>query len=455
MFLAGTGTKTLHVYRMEAWRCEGRVYIMEMKQKEKKRRGEEEARSRESACGQEEILFRQSRLGMTFFAVSMMVITTFQWIMLDMYLPALPVLKSAFGVSESVLNISINTGIVATAAGTLVSGPLSDRFGRKCIMLIGLLTSGLSALACGLAQGIILLCIMRGIGGLGSGFAMTVANAMLKDSFCGRTFQRYMTAAQSVSVIGPIVAPSLGAMIINVSSWRFIFVFLAAGTILTSMPVFISDETWPKEKRTAVNFLQMKKEFLGVVRSRGFLLFLGIMAFLTIPVWAYISVSSYIYITDFGLSNLQYGLFYAFGSITSFFGPILYIQLNKLIRSARIVTIAIVLVFTGGAEFLFTGRLSPVLFLLAVIPIMLSEGMIRPLGLVVLLEENAAVVGTASALINFVVNVVGILGTSFATLGWRSQILGTGVISLLCGTGAVICWCVIVKKRMLKRKLSL
>lgn len=403
----------------------------------------------------DEIIVRQKHMGMTAFAVWIMIIISLQWTMLDMYLPALPILKKSFNVSEAVLNISVNAGIATTAIGTLVSGILSDKYGRKKLFIGGLLASSISALVCAASQGIVLLSIMRGIGGLGSGFSLTIGNAMLKDSFRGKTFQKYMTLAQSVSVIGPIIAPSLGSLIISISSWRFIFIFLAAGSFATTVPMFFSVETWPKEKRTAVSFRSMMKEVADLVRDRAFVLMLCIMGLLTIPVWAYISVSSYVYITFFGLSSIIYGVFYAFGSITSFFGPVMYIQLNKVTKTCHIVTVAVILVLAGGAELLVTGKLSPVIFLLGIIPLMLSEGIIRPLGIVVLLEEHSGVTGTASSLIQFVINVVGVIGTSFATLGWTSEIAAVGIISLACGVPALLCWILMVRKKMLARRLGL
>ena len=76
-----------------------------------------------------EVLFRQKNMPMGFLAVWLMVITTIQWMMLDMYLPALPILVREFGVTEGELNISPNAGIICAAIGTIVGGTLSDRFG--------------------------------------------------------------------------------------------------------------------------------------------------------------------------------------------------------------------------------------------------------------------------------------------------------------------------------------
>ena len=86
----------------------------------------------------DEVLIRQKHMPMGFLAVWLMVITTIQWIMLDMYLPALPILVREFGVTEGELNVSLNAGIISAAVATIIGGTLSDRYGRKPIMIAGM-----------------------------------------------------------------------------------------------------------------------------------------------------------------------------------------------------------------------------------------------------------------------------------------------------------------------------
>ena len=172
---------------------------------------------------------------MGFLAAWLMVTVTIQWIMLDMYLPALPILVEEFGVTEGELNVSLNAGmtegelnvslnagIISAAVATIIGGTLSDRYGRKPVMIISMLLAIAGCLCCALSRGVVMLSIMRGIAGIGSGSVCTVANAMLKDSFAGKRFQRNMTILQSVAAVGPIFAPALGSFLINISSWRFI-----------------------------------------------------------------------------------------------------------------------------------------------------------------------------------------------------------------------------------------
>ena len=403
---------------------------------------------------EKDVLIRQKHIPMGFLAAWLMITVTIQWIMLDMYLPALPILVEEFGVTEGELNISLNAGIISAAVATIIGGTLSDRYGRKPVMIISMLLAIVGCLFCALSKGVVMLSIMRGVAGLGSGSVCTVANAMLKDSFSGKRFQKNMTILQSVAAVGPIFAPALGSFLINISSWRFIFYFLAFGTLVTMIPMLISTETLPPENRFSNKFSDVLEETVQIAKTPAFSLFLGIIALLTIPIWAYVAVSSYVYIDDFGMSNTAYGVYYAVGTTFSVMAPFIYLLLAKKLNSRMIVRITILLMLMSGVMFLTVGKINPVLLILCVVPMYFSEGIIRPLGLVILLDEYSYVAGSASALVSFVVNIVGAVGTALATIGWSSMIHGTGLITTACVIVSILFWAVICAKGYLKERLD-
>ena len=390
---------------------------------------------------------------MTVFAVSIMLMTTIQWIMLDMYLPALPSLRAELGASEALLNVSLNAGIVMTAVGIIFCGPLSDRFGRKPVLLLGIAVSGLSALACGFSHGIVFLSVMRGINGLGSGAATSTATAIIRDSYDGQRFEKTMTILQSVAVIGPIIAPTLGALIIDASSWRYIFVFLAVATGISMLPLLFFSETRPSDEVGAATIRELASVSASVLRDRAFLLFLGIIALLMIPLWGYLAVSSYVFIEFFGLPNVTYGLLYGVAATISCISPFLYLLLLRWFPRGRIVVIIIVALVATGVFLLLFGSAGPILYLIGILPIMIAEGVIRPLGLVALLEERHEAVGTVTSLIQFTTNIVGIIGTTLATLPWPNLIIGTGVLSVGCGLVGAVLLLMMYRQRLMQKQL--
>ena len=398
-----------------------------------------------------EILIKQDKMSSGFFSAWLIALTTIQWITLDMYLPALPVLKEEFAVSEGMLNISLNAGILTTAIGTLFGGSISDRFGRKAVVAAGTLISAAGTLACAAAHGIVLLSVMRGIAGLGSGVVETVTAAMVKDSYNGKRFQSTMTVLQASALIGPICAPSLGALLINFGSWRYIFVFLTAIILISGIPLFFCKETLPKENRIASDLKDVVNEAKAMCHSSFFVIFLTIMALVTMPVWAYIGCSSYIFINEFGQSNTMYGIYYAAGMVLSLVAPFIYMFLTRKMGVSKVVSIILALLIMSGAELISIGTINAVLFLFGAILMLLAEGMIRPLGMVVLLEAHAEAAGTASSLIGFILNIVAIIGTTIATIGWNSMVFGLGIITLGCCLIAAILWWIMAKLGLTKK----
>lgn len=400
-----------------------------------------------------DVIMDQPKLGINVFAGSIMVLTAVVWMALDIYLPALPILKEEFKVSATYLNLTLTAGIIATAIGTLIGGPMSDKYGRKPVFASGVGLSLLFTFLCTFAGSVDFLIVVRGLASLGNGIILTVTTAMIKDTFSGRTFKNVMTVLQSAAIIGPILAPSFGSVIITWLSWRWLFVFIAVVSVVPAALILFARETWPEGKRISDSALKAVSDTLHTAGDKPFALFAGVMAVLTIPMWAYISVCSYIYITDFGISNMQYGIFYALGAGVSCISPFLYMVITRHSSTGRACEVCLGLILLSGVMLIAMGGRAPVLFLLSTLPFIIAEGMIRALGMVVLLEQYSHVAGAASAMINFILNIVGTVGASLATLNWNSYITALAVICIGCMAAALLLWIVIIRKGIMEERL--
>ncbi len=173
---------------------------------------------------------------------------------IDVMLPGLPAIGAALDVAEpNHRQLVIGSYLVAFAGAQLVYGPLADRFGRRAILAWGLGLYVLASLAAALAWSFEALLVARFVQGLGAAATRVIAIALARDCYGGREMGRVMSLAMMVFMVVPILAPSIGQVVLFVAPWRWIFgLLLAAGTVLLVWVVARLPETLPPERRRSL-----------------------------------------------------------------------------------------------------------------------------------------------------------------------------------------------------------
>lgn len=149
-------------------------------------------------------------------------------IALNIYLPALPAVQAAFDTSVARVQLTLSVSLMAFAIGLLIHGPLSDRYGRKPVILAGVGIFSLGTLLCLAAPTLDWLIIGRAIQALGSAAGLVVARAIVSDLYPREKMVRMIAYLTMVMVIAPTVSPLLGALLLVTFGWRSLFVFMAA-----------------------------------------------------------------------------------------------------------------------------------------------------------------------------------------------------------------------------------
>lgn len=359
---------------------------------------------------------------------------------LDMYLPAVPHMTQVFDTSESVVNFTLVGFFFFMAVGILLFGPLSDKYGRKSMLLLGTGVYAIFSAACAIAPTIGFLIVARIVQALGAGCMMAVSTALIKDSFEKRTRDVVLAVVQAMAVIAPMLAPIVGAWIVTVSGWRMTFWVLVAMAILCFAAVLLLQETIPAEERNKGSVLSSLGGLYKVGKNTGFSLFLLTVGVLSAPYMAYISVCSYIYIDFFSLSETTYSYFFAVNSAAAILGPVAYLRLNARIGAKSFMNIAVILSLVCGLLLIFFGSIAPLVFLLCFLPFTIAESAVRPFSTAILLNQQESDIGSASALINFTHTVLGSFGMILGTAGWSSFIIGLGIILAGGSVLALIGW---------------
>lgn len=367
----------------------------------------------------------------------------------DLYLPALPNMVNTFNTDISTLNLTITFFFIFYAIGMLFWGPLSDKYGRRKILLIGMTFYCIGSLLCANSGSVETLIISRIIQATGSGAAVSVSTAMMKDVYTGKKLVAMLAVVQSIAMTTPVIAPVIGSFILRYTSWHGIFWTLTAVSIIAIIGGLLLEETllnYSTQKITQV-FGNLKT----VSKNPGFSLLVFIFSITTLPMMAYITMSSYIYIYGFKVPDQIYSYFYACTAVFLIIGPMLYVKLSKKFNSNKIITIDFIVLILSGILLITVGDKSPYIFALSLIPAMLCGNMLRPPSTNLMLAQQDNNIGSASSLISFFNTIMGSVGMFLITLNFGNKIATIGFMYLIVAIISLILWTLLHKKPFIKQ----
>ncbi|GAA2229975.1 multidrug effflux MFS transporter [Promicromonospora sukumoe] len=247
-----------------------------------------------------------------FLPALLLLLTVFGPISMDLYLPALPALTAELGAATSVAQFTVTACLVGLALGQLVAGPLSDRFGRRGVLLVGVVAYVVTSALCAASPTVELLIAARLVQGLAGGVGIVIAQAAGRDVFSGGALIRFYGRLTVTGGLAAIVGPLLGGQLSAVTDWRGLFVLLAAvGAVLLVITATAFPETLPAARRTTGGFAQTGRDFRVLLADRVFLGAVLNQGFLYAALFAYLSGATFVLQGIYGLSPQGYAL--AFG----------------------------------------------------------------------------------------------------------------------------------------------
>ncbi|SHI10964.1 MFS transporter, DHA1 family, bicyclomycin/chloramphenicol resistance protein [Sporobacter termitidis DSM 10068] len=390
----------------------------------------------------------QKYLGGKGLIVYLVLLSAFVPMSTDLYLPALPTMTKYFDVPEVLTNLTIILFFVFYSAATLVWGPLSDKHGRRPVLLVGLIGYAAASLLCALAPNVYMLIAARILQAIGAAAASATATAVVKDVYEGQTLEKRIAAIQSISVIVPVVAPMLGALLLKITDWRGAFYVQAILGAIIVLMTFLFTETI-QERSTGGIFTTMGRLFV-VLRNKRFTALLLIFSLIGATFMAYISASSYIYQDFFGLSGQVYSYFFSFNAAMMFVGPILYIRLSSHFSRFALVNLSFIVTAAAGVLLSTVGQLNPWLFALTLLPTTIMGSFIAPPSRFLMLSQQTGDTGSASSLINAVGSIAGSVGMTVTSLNFGNLVVVIGVLNVVMGLVCGAAWLFFTSRPLLR-----
>ncbi|KQU35982.1 multidrug effflux MFS transporter [Rhodococcus sp. BP-316] len=341
---------------------------------------------------------------------------------IDVYLPALPAITEDLGSTDAAVQFTLTGTLIGLAVGQLVIGPLSDSLGRRRPLIAGTMIHIVASLLCMIAPTVGVLGVTRALQGFGAAAAMVIAIAIVRDLFDGRAAATVMSRLVLVMGVAPIVAPSLGSLVLIHGSWRGVFAGLAVvGAALMLVAMFLLKETLPEERRRPNEFLPVLRTYGSLLGDRRFVVLVLVAGLGMSALFAYISGSSFVLQDGYGLGEQQFALVFGIGAVALISASQLNVLALQRFTPQRIVTVALVAMAASGAALIITtttgfggivGFMVPVLFVLA------SAGFVMPNSPALALSRHGEAAGTAAALLGaaqfgigaLIAPLVGVLG---------------------------------------------
>lgn len=363
----------------------------------------------------------------------------------DLYLPALPLLTEVFKASRALVNMTISMFYLFLSIGILLFGCLSDKYGRKNLLLAGVIVYSLSNFICVFLNDINLLIFCRAVQGLSAGSCISITIAIVKDCFYGKVRYKVLALMQSIGVIASVLSPLIGGMILQLGSWQMLFIVPGVFSLIFIILTALYTETLIPKNRTKENFLKSFTRLFVVCKNMKFTLLLLTFSLFTIPFMAYIALSSYVYVDLFGLTKQTFSFFHSMNALVSVIGPLLYVYLLNKLSPKKLVEFSFVFIILYSILIICLGNKAPLLFFLVAAPSTMLFRFTRPLIIGLLFKQQEQDAGSVSSLINAFNRFFGSIGVFLVSIPFLPLTYRLGVVTLFCGIIGIIMWMIILK----------
>lgn len=244
----------------------------------------------------------------------------------DMYLPGFPAIAAELNTSIADIQLSLASYFIGLAIGQLIAGPLTDRFGRKPPLYVGLGIFIAVSIACIWAPTAMALVVLRFLQALGASVGMVVSRAVVRDLFPPEEMAKVFSWLMLVMGVAPIIAPTLGGMLVTYAGWESIFLALAIISFISLIGMrFLLPETQKPDASISLHVKPIMREYWQIFKNRQFIIYVLVGGISAGGMFAYIAGSPFVFMELHGVSETQYG--WIFGA--NAFGLIMAGQVNR------------------------------------------------------------------------------------------------------------------------------
>jgi MFS transporter, DHA1 family, multidrug resistance protein len=361
----------------------------------------------------------------------------------DMYLPSLPEIARQLTASTAQVQLTISAYLIGFAVGQIIYGPISDRHGRKPVLLAAIALYCAASLACALSVSIEMLIAARFVQALGGSGGIVLARAIVRDLHSGSRAGRELSVIGSVMALAPVFAPVAGGALQTGFGWHAVFFTLVAAGLAGACIVFLLlPETLARRAAEPVSASSIAKSYAIVARNPAYLAYLGLATTSYAGLFAWISGASFVLQNLYGLSAFTFGVAFALGSVGYMSGSMISARLSHRFGLDGVLGLGGLANAAGGLAMIavvMLDRGSAVTLVLPMAVYLAGLGMVLPQSIAGAMTPFPERAGAASSLLGFVQqSVAAVFGAVVGLLlGNSAWPLAAGVATAGCVTLAL------------------
>jgi DHA1 family bicyclomycin/chloramphenicol resistance-like MFS transporter len=333
-------------------------------------------------------------------------LSSFTPLSIDMYLPALPVIAVDLRGTAGDIQLTLSAFMIAFGAGQIFYGPAGDRFGRRPVILSGLVIYIAASIGCAFAAEAGHLVLLRFLQGLAACGGVVLARTMVRDLAEKDQAARAMSLMMACTSIAPMLAPLIGGQVLWFLGWRAIFWVLAlVGVVALVFAWLRLPETLRPEYRQPLVLSSILKRFGELVRHRAFMGYAFTSTFQFSALMSFLSGSPFVFIEKYGIAPRAYGLIFGGMIIFMTLGSLLNAKFAPVFGANRILRYAVIVPAVVGPTALVLGLIEARYgtiglwpFLLCFAPQIATISLIGPNSMAMALQRYPHMAGTASSL---------------------------------------------------------
>ena len=371
---------------------------------------------------------------------------------IDMYIPGMLDVQQSLLASAADVQITLSAFLVGYAVGQLFYGPLSDRFGRKTVLISGICLFTFASLGAALSKSIEALIFFRFLHAIGGGAGMVLSRAIIRDIYPSNEVARLISLLAIVTMVGPMIAPIIGGYLVEWQGWRAIMWLLTGlGFVFLVIVSVTIKETHPLENRVMLNFRSTFQAYREVLADRRAFAYIACTATSAGGIFAYISNSPFVFIEIHGMSASTFGYVYAFVIFGIILGAFINTRLVNRVGINRMISYGLFVRLAGISLLLVTSMFDvggvPVL-ILAFFITMSTSILINANSSACVLHLFPRLAGTASAVIGAIMFGCGAISGPVIGALYDGTIMPIVIVVTACFVASAVFYWGLVKPEM-------